>query len=91
MLSKILALTPMVALALAGVAGAAPGGNTAKTEMRVSVEVVRSCTVQPSGKTAAVACGSSVPSTMRIGTPQPAPQSTTTGDASGSQVVTIEF
>ncbi len=91
MLSKILALTPMAALVLAGVAGAAPGGNTAKTEMNVSVQVVRSCTIQPSGKTATVDCGSSMPDTMRISTAQPAPQSTTTGAASGSQVVTVEF
>ena len=91
MLSKILALTPMAALVMAGVAGAAPGGNTARTEMSVSVQVVRSCTVQPSGTTAAVDCGSTVPASMRIGVAQPAPESTTTGGPSGPQVVTIEF
>ena len=69
----------------------APGGNTARSEMSVSVQVVRSCTVQPSGTTAAVDCGSTVPASMRIGVAQPAPESTTTGGPSGPQVVTIEF
>lgn len=78
-------------LAASALAAAAPG--SASATFTVSVEVVRSCTVQTDGG-GSIDCHGQTPSTLRMSSsPSPAPPAATSTDASTpqSQVVTVLF
>jgi hypothetical protein len=79
-------------LAVSGIASASPGESASAT-FTVSVEVVRSCTVQTAGG-GSVDCHGQTPSTMQLTTsPAPAPLASSSGEGttSHSQVLTILF
>ena len=78
-------------LAACGIASAAPGQSASAT-FTVSVEVVRSCTVQTEGG-GSIDCHGQTPGTMRL-TTTPAPGALTTTSpqsSSGTDVLTILF
>jgi hypothetical protein len=77
-------------LAVCGIASAAPGQSTSAT-FTVSVEVVRSCSVQTEGG-GSIDCHGQTPSTMRMTTPAPGALTTTSPQSSSeTQVLTILF
>jgi hypothetical protein len=82
---------PAFLLAACGIAAAAPG-QSANATFTVSVEVVRSCSVQTEGG-GSIDCHGQTPSTMRMTTsPGPGALTTTSPQSSSqTQVLTVLF